>query len=220
MKPYFEMNGSAIYHGDSREILPKLMDEVDMFISDPPYGIGFKNYLTHDDKACEYSELMEVFVGRPSAVLNYPEELIRYIAPVLGPPSDVLTWVYPSNVGRQTRLWGLWGLKPDFDKWKQPCKNPGAKPGINPMVRSYDWIECPQVKNVNKGYNGHPCQLPSKVAKWVVALCGSGTICDPFSGTGTIPEAAISLGFDAIGIEMEERYCEIAANRLSQRRLF
>lgn len=220
MKPYFQNGNVKIYNGDCRELLTEILDEVDQFISDPPYGIGFKHYLSHDDKVSEYSELMRVFVDKPSAVLNYPEELIRHIVPILGPPNEVLTWVYSSNVPRQSRLWGLWGIVPDYSAYQQPCKNPGAKPSIQPMVQSYDWIECPQVKNVSKGTKSHPCQLPNKVAQWIVALCGNGTICDPFAGTGTILNAAIQQGFDAIGIEKEERYCEIAADSLSQLDMF
>ena len=64
------------------------------------------------------------------------------------------------------------------------------------------------------GSNAHPTQKPIEVMK---QLCGNAdTILDPFMGSGTTLRAAKDLGRKAIGIEIEERYCEIAANRMAQ----
>jgi site-specific DNA-methyltransferase (adenine-specific) len=207
MKPYFE-------------VLPAL--NFNCFVTDPPYGIGFQNYSLHRDSPDEYGDLLQVLGSHPSAVLNYPIQHIDWTLPVLGRPDSMLTWVYNSNLKRQTRQWWLYGMVPDFTKFKQPCKNPGAKPSISPMVASYDWMECNQIKNVNKGRNPHPCVLPRKVVDWVVAMATEPqhVICDPFAGTGTVLESGIAYGHQVVGVEMDEKYCELAAKRLSQKTLF
>ena len=61
----------------------------------------------------------------------------------------------------------------------------------------------------------HPTQKPLPLMQWCVAFT-SGTVLDPFMGSGTTLRAAKDLGRKAIGVEIEERYCEIAAQRLSQ----
>ena len=66
----------------------------------------------------------------------------------------------------------------------------------------------------------HPSQKPLPLMRWCIEKGGDGTILDPFLGSGTILRAAKDLGRKAIGIEIEERYCEIAANRLRQEVLF
>jgi len=66
--------------------------------------------------------------------------------------------------------------------------------------------------------SGHPCPKPLIWMRWAAAL-GSRTgetVLDPFMGSGTTLRAAKDLGRKAIGIEIEERYCEIAANRMAQ----
>jgi site-specific DNA-methyltransferase (adenine-specific) len=86
-----------------------------------------------------------------------------------------------------------------------PDLNLGAKPNT---LQSSDTAE----------RNGHPCPKPLSWMKWLVVLASSDkeVICDPFMGSGTTLRAAKDLGCSAIGIEIEERYCEMAAKRLQQ----
>lgn len=62
----------------------------------------------------------------------------------------------------------------------------------------------------------HPASFPIALPRKAIASTGAQTILDPFMGSGTTLRAAKDLGRKAIGIEIEERYCEIAANRMSQ----
>ena len=75
----------------------------------------------------------------------------------------------------------------------------------------------------SKGCRGksHPTQKPIPVIRWCLSFAPDAeTIVDPYLGSGTTLVAAKLEGRKAVGIELEERYCEIAANRLCQGVLF
>jgi site-specific DNA-methyltransferase (adenine-specific) len=71
-------------------------------------------------------------------------------------------------------------------------------------------------------YEGHPAVMPAELASRCILIGTNrdGTVLDPFCGSGTTLRTAKDLGRKAIGIEIEERYCEVAAKRLSQEVLF
>ncbi|MBM3553603.1 MAG: site-specific DNA-methyltransferase [Alphaproteobacteria bacterium] len=142
--------------------------------------------------------------------------MIREVVPVLGPPDDVLAWVYPSNTpGRNFRLWGIWGLKVDLSAVKQPARNPDSSKVKNLFVNSYTWWEQPQVKNVSEEKTDHPCQIPVSSVDRIIRLIGARSVIDPFTGSGTTGVAAVKLGCRFDGIEREPKYFDIAARRIS-----
>lgn len=211
-----EVIGDAtLYCGDCLEILPTL-GRVDAVVTDPPYGIGFKYTASYVDRAGDaYRALIEVLRGRPVALLQYPEEMMRMVVPVLGPPDEVLTWIYNSNLARQSRLWGIWGCDVDPRRALQPAKNPTDKRASS-LVGGYDWRHIEQVKNVCEDKSEHPCQLPVDVAQWVITCIKANTILDPFMGSGTTGVAALQLGRKFIGIEIDESYFSIACRRIEE----
>jgi DNA modification methylase len=83
-----------------------------------------------------------------------------------------------------------------------------------------DWIDQPI--SLQSDVGGHPCPKPLKLMRQLVSSLSTddGVVVDPFIGSGTTLRAAKDLGRKAIGIEIEERYCEIAAKRLGQEVLF
>jgi site-specific DNA-methyltransferase (adenine-specific) len=206
MTPYYEQDGITIYHGDCREVLPSL-GPVDAVVTDPPYGIGFE-YASHDDNIDGWVNLMNdvIPLAKMSApVVVMPSCAIRRLGWWYAnhPPDWVIAW-YKGSPGHQSHI-GFNDWEPHLI-WGKP-----AKP-----IHDYFATRC--------GFdpNGHPCPKPIEWARWLVArVCpDGGTVTDTFMGSGTTLVAAKNLGRKAIGIEIEERYCEIAAKRLAQRELF
>lgn len=85
-------------------------------------------------------------------------------------------------------------------------------------TRCEDVVDVPAGRWSNKGSQEHPAPYPPKLAAWCIKLMSppSGLVLDPFVGSGSTLVAARSLGRHAVGIEADERYCEIAASRLAQ----
>lgn len=230
MRPVI-IGDATLYLGDCREILPTL-PRVDAVITDPPYGIGFKYHGSYvDEGGAKYMDLISMLRGYPIALLQYPEEMMRYCVPVLGAPDECFTWCYNSNLGRQSRIWGFWGVAVDWSAVKQPPKNPQDKRVLNyfgsdeAAVKSYDWCsDIQQIKNVSDEKTEHPCQLPTELVSRVIRFTGAETVLDPFLGSGTTGVAAMQLGRKFIGIEIDPKYFDIACERIEnaqrQERLF
>lgn len=204
--PYYDEGGITIYHGDCRDVLPTV--QADVLVTDPPYGVAFEGkvtkhttvksggYTTEDDGSIGPDVVRMVLpMVKRGAVFSGIRNLMAYPT-----PRDIGCVYCPSGAGR-----GPWGFT---------CFNPvlfyGKRPGpcVPSSIMSFD--VSPQ--------NGHPCPKPLRWIKWLVALTSvdGDVIVDPFGGSGTTGRACKDLGRRCILIEREERYCEIAAHRLSQ----
>jgi DNA modification methylase len=195
-----------------------------LVITDPPYNQGY-HYNQYSDKLSDddYIELLSK-IPLPCVIIHYPEETINMLPKAIKAKCEqVVTWVYNSNTGKQSRLISWWGCKPDLSKIKQPYKNLTdkriAKRISEGKVGSklYDWWEVQQVKNVSKTKTAHPCQIPEEIIKRIIlttALEGQ-TIIDVFAGSGTTLAVAKKLGFDCIGYEIDSAYFDIIKNRLN-----
>lgn len=87
---------------------------------------------------------------------------------------------------------------------------------VNWGGRLYDWWNVNQVKNVSKDKTSHPCQMPIDVMKNIIAtIPDDSTIVDPFMGSGTTAEACIDMGYDFVGIEIDEVYYNLAKKRIN-----
>jgi DNA modification methylase len=219
-----DIGNATLYHADSRDVLPTIPHEY-LVITDPPYGIGFKYDGDYADRGGdEYVNLISVLKGRDCVVLQYPEETMRYLIPVLGVPDKCVAWCYNSNTPRSFRLWSFWGIKPDFNAYKIPPKNPTDK-RVQLLVRSYDWFDdIQQVKNVSEEKTDHPCQVSIEMMKRIISLACADPVVDPFMGSGSTGVATLNLGKRFIGIEKERKYFDIACSRIeaeqSQVRMF
>lgn len=154
-----------LYNGDCLKIMNELDLDNTIIVSDPPFNIGY-HYGKFKDKLPEdkyYKWIANIFSSAPSVVVHYPESLYRlsYYMGIF--PEKVVSWVYNSNTPKQHRDIAFFGVKPDFNKVRQPYKNPNDK-RIRERIANgskggklYDWWEVNQVKNVSKDKTLHPC---------------------------------------------------------------
>jgi site-specific DNA-methyltransferase (adenine-specific) len=213
VKPYFERDGVVLYHGDCREILPTI-EGVDCVVTDPPYGTGgWKR--PKSGAGSDGSAVMERFdwdVWDDSWMQLTDCETVGMFIP-------------QTQLKKFVRLffWQKTDPRPRFSGQPAFAFEPfivarGRVRGIG----GSDVISASAPReNRDADANGHPHQKPIKVMKWCVRLCSDEgeAILDPFAGSGTTLRAAMDLGRKAIGIEISEKYCEIAAKRLEQRNL-
>jgi len=194
-----------------------------LIITDPPYNQNY-HYHNYKDKLKidEYIDLLSM-IPKPCVIIHYPEETINLLPLAMKSKcEEIVTWVYNSNTGKQSRLISWWGCKPDFRKVTQPYKNPNDK-RIKKLIergktgsKIYDWWEINQVKNVSKEKTIHPCQIPEEVIRRIILTTAKENelIIDPFSGSGTTLKVAKNLGFEYLGFEIDKQYIEIIKNRL------
>lgn len=188
LKPYYEDSAVTIYHGDCREILPQLDVKVDLVLTDPPYP---DDHLEYGD--CDLSHLNKLTCRQFifwSKVADFPLDF-----------TAIHIWNKVVACGSAyERLFERHGHK-------------------NFKVFSYGLINSPVAAQIASDiFTGHESQKPIKLLKRLVAdyTEAQQTILDPFLGSGTTAVAAKILGRRCIGIEIEEKYCEIAAKRLAQ----
>jgi len=218
------MNEIKTINGNSIEELNNL--DIDfskvIFVSDPPFNIGY-HYNTYKDKMKEneyYDFLKNIFGVNKQVIIHYPEYLYKHSFNIGLFPEKVVSWVYNSNTSKQHRDIAFFGVKPDFRKVGQPYKNPTDKRiakriAEGKKARLYDWWEINQVKNVSKEKTEHPCQMPYEVMKRIIGILPKDyTIIDPFMGSGTTALACVEFNRNFIGIEMDEKYFNIANDRI------
>jgi site-specific DNA-methyltransferase (adenine-specific) len=209
VKPYYQEDGQRIYHADVREWLASVPSciEWDLTLTDPPYGIGEK-YASFEDSKENLSRLVSdvipLLFKHGKRALITPGNSNQWLYPA---PTWTLAWVVPAGAGANP--WGFTCWQPILAYGKDPyladCL--GRRPDIFIHTEtSEDW--------------GHPCAKP--IGFWKKLLTRGSCketdiIFDPFMGSGTTLVAAKDLGRKCIGVELEEKYCEIAAKRLSQK---
>lgn len=209
MTPYFQNERCTIYHGDCAEVLPEL-GRFDLLLTDPPYGMRFRsNHRLEKHKPIANDDslplsLIEQAIGLVSKAAyvfcrwdNLPE---------MPPPKSVLAWVKNN--------WSMGDLKHEHGRmWEACCFY--AKEGHAFTKRIPDVLQVDRTGN-----DLHPTQKPVALMEQLIVANEGETVLDPFMGSGTTLLAAQLSGRHAVGVELEESYCEIAANRLAQKVLF
>lgn len=209
LKPYYEHAGITIYHGDCREVMEEWeglrTKSFDLLLTDPPYGIdrfqrgfGTTRFIGH---------------GAEKAGLEWDN-----------PPScSDLAWMI--SLCSSSIIWGannfdlptsqaflVWDKKQSVQNFADAELAYTDLP-ITAKIFHYGI----HAHNAHPESHQHPTQKPEALMIWCLNLAGNPQyILDPFMGSGTTLVAAKRLGRKAVGIELHEKYCEIAAKRLSQ----
>ena len=213
---------ATLYCGDCLEILPTL-PKVDAVVTDPPYGLGFP-YLSFDDSRKNVADLVSAFMP---AAMQCGERLV-----VLPGITQVALYPNPDWIGCVT-----WNTTGSFGAYGYTQWMPVLLYGKD--VAGFGRTETGETKaDVIRISGGagvgfarkddekaqHPCPKPENVMRRLVARYSSGTVADPFMGSGTTGVACANLGRKFIGIEIERKYFDIACERIAaayaQGRLF
>lgn len=206
-KPYYSEPGITIYNGDCRAILPEL-GRFDLLLTDPPYGIA--NIWQGGSgsgwgKAHEKSALRNAWDAEPADVL-----------PLLPIASDAVIWggnLFPLPPARGWLVWR---------KEINPALTLGdaelAWSNRDAVIRVFDH---PRSKVTGKLVPVHPTAKPVALMRWCLSFFPEAkTVIDPYMGSGPVARACKDAGLEYVGIEIVEKYCETAVNRLRQEVLF
>ena len=207
MKPYYQDDAVIIYHGDCREILPELPRH-DLLLTDPPYGIG-----AGKEGAGKGQRLMV------EGGCDWDKQTVS--------GSLILLCI---EAAKEACIWGgnyytlppcrgmlIWDKKQPME-WYSTAHFEYAWTTRNANAKAY---RMSQVEVHSKMDKVHPTQKPIGLMQWCLGFFPDAqTILDPFAGSCTTGVAAKLEGRKATLIEMEERYCEIGARRMSQGVLF
>jgi len=206
-KPYYQDDAVTIYHGDCREILPHL-EPVDLVLTDPPYGIAWKGHPASDvswntianDESGEVALWLLRQIPETTSIVMFGAINFAYGLPSHG---RWICWDKRLTENADKMLGSAFELA-----WMNKSS------GFDQMFR----VLHGGVVNKNGGKRVHPTEKPITLMGQIISrLYPEATlILDPFMGSGTTLRAAKDLGRKAIGIELEEKYCEIAAKRMKQ----
>ncbi len=227
MKPYYQHDGITLYHGDCQEVLATMADRsVAAVITDPPYSerthgmaktnrgkghgvraVGFSS-MTGDELDSVLAECGRVTDSWVVSTLDYRHAFQVDQTPPAGLRSlRIGVWVKTNpmpqiSADRPGQGWEAIAFMHREDT--KPMWNGGGRSGV--------WIY-PVAQS-----EGHPTSKPlPMVSDWVRLFTNHGdTVLDPFAGSGTTLRAAMNEGRNAIGVELDERYCEVIARRLDQ----
>jgi site-specific DNA-methyltransferase (adenine-specific) len=198
MKPYYEHAGIAIYHGDCKEVLPAL-GTFDLLLTDPPYGHGDR----WSGGTWANNPIYELAFKWDASTVS--AETMRL---VLGSAKTQIVWGGNYYALPPSRCWLAWekdSKMPTMADFELAWTNMDRPSKLLRERRNPD------------GQREHPTQKPESVMRWCLSFAPEiKTVVDPFLGSGTSLRAAKDMGLAAVGIDIEERYCEIAAKRLSQ----
>ena len=207
MTPYYDHAGIVIHHGDCREILPTL-EKCDLLLTDPPFGVG------------NFVQVTGRLMGRGKnhgMAVEWNES-----------PPDLEIFHLFKEKSRHRIIWGANFFNSFEDKggaivWVKRQSMPNFSKADIASCTHFQKTEIIEIPWTNftvthKAESDHPCERPVELYEWCIRYLPFDlqTILDPFMGSGTTLVAAKNLGRKGIGIEIEERYCEIAAKRLSQ----
>lgn len=229
LKPYYEHAGIWIYCGDCREILPDLVARplIDLVLTDPPYGINYRS--THNSGwRSKRTAAMWRRDGDFDGIIgdDLPLDPAHLLA--IGRQHVIFGGNYCADKLPTSRCWIVWDKNCDKTPSNQAdCELIWTDFDAPSRVYRHLWrgIMRDGAENVSRSVKLHPHQKPVALLRFILGywavqypqtMNGPALILDPYCGSGSVLLAAKERGHKAIGIEIEEKYCEIATKRLSQ----
>ena len=202
MKPYYQDDSVTIYNADCRDVLPD-MSEVDLVLTDPPYGIA---HLWHGGSGSGWGNTRSENKTRNEWDRSPPEK--ELLISICGIGKNNIIWGGNYFDLPASRGWLVWN-KPERNFSLAEAEL--AWTDLDKVIRVFDTIR--HIPN-----REHPTQKPVELMRWCINQVDTEakTILDPFMGSGTTLRAAKDLRRKSIGIEISEKYCEVAAKRMSQ----
>ena len=207
MSVYYQDENVTLYHGDCREITAWL--DADVLVTDPPYGIDYQSGRRRDTLAASIvgdkdttarDDVLAAWGDRPAVVFG--------------------TWRIPRPEGTRARLiWdtkGALGMGDLAIPWKPSDQEIYVLGSGFSGRRDTNVLTCAPVQSMAKNGRQHPHEKPVPLLERLLVKCPPGVVADPFAGSGSTLRAAANLGRKAIGVELDERYCEIIAKSLDQ----
>ena len=206
-KKYYEDDAVTLYHGDCLE-RPEWWTGADVLVTDPPYGMAYQSGWVRDrtDRAIAGDDTTGVRDAALHAWGNRP-------ALIFG------TWrAERPRDARTLLIWdkGLVGMGALDLPWGPSHEEIYVLGTGFVGKRGKSVLHIQGLTSTDPERFGHPTPKPVPLMETLIAHCPPGCIADPFAGSGSTLVAAKLLGRKAVGVELEEKYCEIAARRLSQ----
>lgn len=236
MTPYYDEGGITIYHGDCFDILHDLSG-IGAVVTDPPYSSGgaFRGdraqltttkYVSSDTAA--YRPEFAGDTRDQRSFLAWASLWLNAARNASDPGAVLLSFIDWRQLPVLTDAVqaGGWSWRNLATWWKPGCRMQKGRfsasaeyiiyatngPVLDGAGSPQNVFSCPV-----EGDRDHIAQKPTPVMRWAMQVIRPGvTVLDPFMGSGATLEAAYSMGSPAIGVEVDERYCEIAAKRLDQ----
>lgn len=212
--PYYQDEHVTLWHGDCRELTEWLT--ADVLVTDPPYGMAYVSNSSKDG---------------PSAAIGgdattEARDAVLHLWQSWDPNGDL----------RPALMFGTWRVERPAGVRQLIVWDKGESPGMGDLAMPWGPAH-EEIYVIGVGFTGkrrpnvyrvptlapssvnrpnHPTPKPVPLMEQLVAYCPPGVIADPFAGSGTTLVATKNLGRRAVGVELEERYCEVIAKRLAQ----
>ena len=228
--PYYSDENVTLYHGDCLEH-PEWWTGADVLVTDPPYGIGYTagrttgatradrlatsrfiaergtQRIQSDEDVTARDGALSAWGERPALVFGHwrkprPDRTVMRLLWIKNEPGTGLASAKDHPwITRDEEIYVLASTQSEF---------------ANGSV-DRNFIETRQLMSNVARHIDHPTPKPIGLMQWLLKKCKpEWVIADPFAGSGSTLVAAKALGRKAVGVELEERYCEVAARRLSQ----
>jgi site-specific DNA-methyltransferase (adenine-specific) len=244
MKPYYADDLVTLYHDDSVELMSELGVAADCVVADPPYGetslmwdqwpAGWLYAATDVTRSLWCFGSLRMFLAHADEFSRWKlsQEVIREKQNGTGFAADRFKRVHESVTHWYRGAWGdVHHETPKVEvAWRTAANSGPAAPTHTGVIGKRDWQDdgtrlartVQRIPNMWRRGAIHPTEKPVALLSLLIeyACPPGGLVIDPFAGSGSTLDAARASGRRAIGIEADERYCELAARRLAQGCLF